>query len=304
MVTHRSIVLGALLAFLVLALSACQPIQAPATEPPAPEAETTTAALNEVTVTALEYSFDAPESIPGGWTRITLDNQGELAHDLILFKIEAGRTMEDVMEALEAEGPPEWAEFFGAASAQAGRSNWFATNLTAGDYVYLSFGEEEEGPPDAARGMIGALTVTEATGPVAEEAPIEADASIELIDFQFVISGALQAGEQVLRVSNTGTELHEVIFFKMNEGKTLQDFMALMEQEMGDEPMPEDSETPDDSEMPGEFAGVVFLSPGIVSYVSQELEAGTYVLVCFIPSPAHDMQPHIMLGMVQEITVE
>jgi uncharacterized cupredoxin-like copper-binding protein len=310
MIGHRSILISACLVLLMLALSACQPIQAPAALTPTPEAEAEAATINDVTFTAVEYSFDAPESVPAGWTRITIENQGELPHDIMLFKVEEGRTMDDVMAALEAEGPPEWAEFFGSTSAQAGASNWFATNLTPGPYIYLSFGESEEGPPDAAQGMMGTLTVTEATGPVADDAPIDADASIELVDYQFIVNGTLTAGEQVLRVINTGSELHEVIFFKLREGRTIDDFWALLEQEMGDESVPDEGETPDegempdDDEMPGDFAGAIFLSPGIVTYVTQELEAGTYILVCFIPSPTHDMQPHAMLGMIQEITVE
>lgn len=344
MVTHRSMLFGALLVLLGLILAACQPIQAPAASSTAPAVETSAepesatpeATINDVTIIAAEYSFEAPESLPAGWTRVTLENQGELPHDFILFKVEEGRTMEDVMAVLAAEGPPEWAEFFGAASARVGESNWFAANLTPGPYVYLSFGESESGPPDAAQGMIGTLTVTEATGPVPDDAPIEADVSIELVDYQFVINGTFSAGRQVLRVSNTGTELHEIVFFKMNEGMGIEDFMALMEQEMegeqapaddeetpadgeetpadgeeqeaGETPeadeMPEDGGAPDEGEMPGEFAGATYLSPGLIGYTTQEFEPGTYVIVCFIPSPEHDMQPHLALGMIREITVE
>jgi hypothetical protein len=294
----------------LLVMSACQPIQPPATSDAATsdaatnsgtagagDAGAAEAALNEVTFTAVEYSFDAPTSIPAGWTRVTLDNQGELMHDLLLFKIEEGRTMDDVMAALEAEGPPEWAEFYGSSTATGGASNWFASNLTPGNYVYLSFGSSEQGPPDAAQGMIGELTVTEADTPAAADAPIEADASVEMVDFQFVVNGPIQSGEQVLRLTNTGAELHEMVVFKLHEGKTMADFQAVMEREMSGETVPQE-------ELPGDFVTGAYLSPGLVSYWSHTFEPGNYILLCFVPSPQNDMLPHVALGMIQEVTVE
>lgn len=324
MVSPRLIIVCAL--FVSLLLSACQPVQAPTDSPPTSVAEEGTATptavaeepaatITEVTVTAVEYSFDVPESLSAGWTRITVDNQGELPHDFLLFKIEEGKTMEDVMTALEAEGPPEWAEFYGGTAVGPGESKWFASNLTEGMYVYLSFGEDEAGLPDAAQGMIGSLEVMAATGPAVDDPGIEADASIQLVDYQFVVQGEITTGDQVLRIENIGSEMHEVIFFKMHEGKTMADFMAMMEAEMGGPPEEgeagaEGEEGAEDEageiaepEMPGEFAGAIFLSPGIVTYAIQEFEAGTYVLVCFIPSPENDMKPHVALGMIQQVIV-
>jgi uncharacterized cupredoxin-like copper-binding protein len=257
-------------------------------------------ALNEVTVTAVEYSFDAPESVPSGWTRFTLQNEGEADHDFQLFKLETGRTLDDMMAALEAEGPPEWAEAYGSATAAAGESSWFAADLTPGSYAYLSFGSSEGGPPDAAQGMMGMLTVTETGAAGTGDAgtfPIDQDVAIDLVDYQFVIDGEFAAGEQVLRVRNSGTELHEVIFFKLREGKTMADFMATLEREMSGEMVPEE-------EIPGEFAGGLFLSPGRESYAPQVFTPGDYVLICFIPSPEHDMQTHAELGMIRQVTID
>lgn len=326
---RRSVCAAALIAVLTLALSACRPVQAPAGEAPSAteemaaeateemaaeasteEASTEEAAageaaavegLNEVTVTAVEYSLTLPESVPAGWTRFTLQNQGQLEHDFELFRIEEGKTLDDVMAALEAEGPPEWATFHGSTAAAAGESNWFVANLGPGSYVYLSFGNAEEGPPDAAQGMIGNLTVTEAEGSVADDAAIETaigvDVGIEMVDFQFVVSGTPTAGEQVVRFSNTGTELHEVLFFKLFEGKTMADFTAMLEREMA-------GEVVEDSEIPVDYVDSFLLSPGHVSYRTINLESGDYVLVCFISSPANEMMPHAALGMVQQMTVE
>jgi hypothetical protein len=110
---NQSMLSTVLFSLLVLALAACQPIQLVAA-PSGDAATVNQTALSEAVFVAKEYSFEGPQSLPAGWTRITLDNQGELAHDLMLFKIAEGKTIDDVMAALEAEGPPEWAEFYGA----------------------------------------------------------------------------------------------------------------------------------------------------------------------------------------------
>lgn len=296
----NSVLLIVLSASLTLTLSACQPIVAAPSVDEVPDAENfATAGLNEFTVTATEYSFEGPESIPAGWTRITFDNQGELAHDLILLKLAEGKTVDDVMTALEAEGPPEWAEFYGSVwSVKAGQQTWLAANLVPGEYVYLSFGEAEDAPPDAAQGMIGSLAVAETVSPVAVNPPIEEDLSIDLINFQFVIDGDINAGEHVLRIHNSGDQLHEIVFAKLKEGKTFEDFQAALELEMSGEA------THDGMEEPVEYVGGAFLSPGIVNYVPQTFEPGEYIFICHLPSPAHDMKAHYELGMIRQMTIK
>jgi hypothetical protein len=249
------------------------------------------AELPEVTFVGTEYAYDGPESISGGWTQINFDNQGELPHDLMLMRLLDGKTVDDVMAILAEEGaPPAWIDMVGSVSSGPGENKSFVSNLEPGDYVMLSFSGGEEGPPDAAQGMVGGLNVTEAKDEVPESALPEADATISLVDYQFVVEG-LEAGEQTVRVSNDGSELHEAIMFRLKEGKTMADFQAFME-----------SETPE-GEPPMEQVGGVFLSPGNVTYTTLDLDAGNHVFLCFIPSEKNDMQPHFMMGMITEVAV-
>ena len=55
------------------------------------------AELPEATFVGTEYAYEGPDSIPGGWTRINFDNQGEQPHDLMLMQLMDGKTMDDVM---------------------------------------------------------------------------------------------------------------------------------------------------------------------------------------------------------------
>jgi hypothetical protein len=154
-----------------------------------------------------------------------------------------------------------------------------------------------EEPPDAVQGMVASLAVGEAETAVDENALPEASGTIELVDYQFVIDG-LKAGEQTIRMSNNGTELHEAIAFRLNEGATMQDFMAFMEAE--------GSGTPPEGPPPvdGAPTALGFLSPGNVTYTSVNLDPGNYIFLCFIPSEKNDNTPHVMMGMITEVVVE
>jgi len=311
-----------LLFMLALVISACQGggqdseqqadvVEAEVQEPDAPS----TAEVEPIAVTyvATEYAYDGPESLEAGWTHITLDNQGELAHDFILVKLDEGKSIEDVMAALEAEGPPEWAEFYGGVSAEPATSASYYVELVPGNYVALSFGAAEDAPPDAAQGMIANLTIAEAGGPAGELLLPEEDASVDLVDYAFGVQGTIGKGDQLLKVSNKGTEMHEIIAFHLKDGMNMEDFMTALESDMGgeDEASAEESSGEDSGESvsgkepPFEQIGSTFLSPGISTLVNMEFaEPGTYVFICFLPSPNNEMQPHFAMGMVEEITVQ
>lgn len=270
---------------LVVALAGCQMITS---------SETVDSGVPEVTFVGKEYAYEGPESIAGGWTRVTFDNQGELPHDLMLMRLGDGKTVDDVTAMLASEAaPPSWIEMVGSASAGPGTSSSFVSELKPGSYVMLSFSGGEEGPPDAMQGMLQALTVTEATAAVDESDLPQADATISLVDYQFVVDG-LQSGGQTVKISNDGTELHEAIMFRLKEGKTMADFQAFMEAS---------GDGPPEGEPPMEEAGGVFLSPGNTTYTTLDLEPGNYILLCFLPSEKNDMTPHFMMGMVTEVAV-
>lgn len=284
-----------ILAVLLVAVSACQNSSPNLADAPAP---IDSAGINEATFIATEYAYEGPESIPGGWSRLTLNNQGQLSHDLILAKLDEGKTIDDVMAALEAEGPPEWAQFYGSITAEPGQSESYVVELTPGNYVLLSFGEAEDGPPDAAQGMIATLTVTEPQAEVAEAELPQADAEINMADYSFIINNNIEAGQQLLHVSNTGKELHEMVIYQLKDGVTMADFQAALEKEMSGEEMSAEEESQ------FEFIGNTLMSPGVSSYFSLNFEPGNYVFICHIPSPAHEMQPHFALGMIQEVNVQ
>lgn len=247
------------------------------------------------TFTATEYAYDGPESIPGGLTRIELVNAGEQEHSLWVIKLDEGKSFEDIMGVfanLESEPEfPGWMTWYGGVSAGPGGSAAYTVDLAPGVYSLFSFSEGDDGAPDAMKGMAATLTVTEPAAVGA--APPAADLRAELVDFSFIIEGEPAAGPQVVEITNTGMEPHEIILLKLAEGATVQNAMAFMMAGEDAEGAP-----------PFEFSGgAAPMAAGMTAWYEVDVEAGEYGLICFLPSPANEGAPHFMLGMVQQVSV-
>jgi hypothetical protein len=294
--------LGTLVAALTMVVAACgattpgaqqSPTAAGAQQSPTAAAVAAGAPVPEVVIVAKEYSFAGPESIPGGWTKVTLDNQGAKAHDLILFKLDQGKTMDDVMAALDSQEPPDWITLFGQSSAPAGQRRMFIANLAPGSYAMISFGNEENGPPDVAQGMVKGITVTAAS--TAQVALPQADATIDMADFHYTVS-EIKAGKQLIQANNKGAEDHEATIFSIRDGKTIDDVRALLK-------LPEDQQEQQYGELLTD-AGTIVVPAGQTGYAEQEFVAGRYALICFLPSASNGGKPHAELGMLQEVVVK
>jgi hypothetical protein len=105
-------------------------------------------------------------------------------------------------------------------------------------------------------------------------------------EYAFVMPDEAEAGVVRFNVSNTGEELHEYALGRLAEGKTLDDVKAFLESGQEDAP-----------EWFTDVGGVPVLSPGEELGLTRELEAGTYVFLCFLPSPKG--VPHVALGMLK-----
>jgi hypothetical protein len=184
------------------------------------------------------------------------------------------------------EGPPAWIQLDGEVTARSGACNMFIAHLTPGHYSMLSFGESPNGSPDVAQGMMAALVVTDASNGATEATLPQTGTSIELVDFSFVVNG-LQSGEQLVRISNSGQEPHEVAIFRLKAGAVFADVQTLLDAEMKEEAV---SDEMVDALLAD--AGSAMLAAGQINYISLTLEPGTYVLLCFLGSEAHQGKPH------------
>jgi uncharacterized cupredoxin-like copper-binding protein len=112
-------------------------------------------------------------------------------------------------------------------------------------------------------------------------------------DFSFTTPATISAGQTTFRLVNDGKELHHLTVVKLAKGKTLADFQAAFKAMKPGTPPPTWI-----TEVGGPNAAV----PGGTIEATLTLEAGNYVLMCFIPSPGETM-PHAMKGMMRALTV-
>jgi uncharacterized cupredoxin-like copper-binding protein len=258
--------------------------------PPATATEPPKAAPALVTVTATDYRFDAPATVPAGAVTIHLINHGKELHQVQLIKLENGKTAADFAKALQTPGPPpSWIKFVGGPNGTAPGQEAQATSvLTPGSYLYLCLIPSQDGVMHAAKGMVRPFEVTAASGALTE-APA-ADVTITLTDYAFQSSQPLTAGRHTIMVKNAGPQPHEIVLLKLAPGKKVEDFGTWAETGMKGPPPAEP------------LGGVGFLDKGSEGSFTADLTPGDYGFICFVPD-AKDGKPHLAYGMMKTITV-
>jgi len=250
---------------------------------------------NVVTITATDYTFGMPDTIPAGLTTFRLVNQGKELHHASLVRLGNGKTLTDFQAALAAAmknhtPPPAWMGFVGGPNALTPGDTATATQtLEPGSYLFVCWIPSADGTPHVMKGMLHPVVVSAATTPAAAEPAT--DLTITLTDYDFQLSQPLTAGTHVVRLENAGAQAHEIAITALSPGKTLQDFIAW---EQGGEkgPLPT-----------GRWlGGVSTLDAGGHAQFSATFAPGSYLLLCFWPD-AKDGKPHIMHGMAKQITV-
>lgn len=114
--------------------------------------------------------------------------------------------------------------------------------------------------------------------------------TVTATEFAFAAPAAIPAGLTTVRVVSQGAEMHHVQLVRLDEGHTVDELMRQASQPHA--PIPAWARFVGGPNAP---------APGGQSEATMELQAGTYALVCFIPS--RDGVPHMMKGMVKPLTV-
>jgi hypothetical protein len=239
-------------------------------------------------VTASNYRFDAPASVPAGRTTIRLVNRGPELHHVQLVRIAAGHTVKDLADRLAANDlSPRWVTYVGGPNAPVPGGEASATvDLAPGQYAILCLIPSPDGVPHVMKGMLKPVTVTAATRPTAAPA---ADVRMTLTDYAFGLSTDIRPGHHTIRVENQVAQPHQVLLVQLAPGRTAEQVAAWVDKQQGPPPG-------------RPLGGSTLLAHGQVDYVSADFAPGEYALLCFVPD-AHDGKPHVMHGMMRQITV-
>jgi len=254
------------------------------------------AGSNVVTITVTDSAYDAPDTIPAGFTTVRLVNKGTEHHMAHLVRLDAGRTLGEFVkaytEAVRTVGPrPVWAMRHGGPQAAPQRESSTMQYLEPGTYAMICLIPHGGGPYHFMTGMARALVVQ--AGNVAAPAYTAPTPTvvIRLVDYSFVLDRSLTAGSHVVRIESKGAQPHEIGLLKLAPGKTAKDFQAWARNPQGPPPVTAESQ-----------GGVAALAPNLDAYFKVDLTPGEYVLFCLVTAP--DGRPHTDHGMIQQIHID
>jgi uncharacterized cupredoxin-like copper-binding protein len=184
----------------------------------------------EVVITATEYRFELPASIPAGLTRLTLKNDGDEGHDAMFLRVNDGATLADLQAALKA---PDFGPIFalstslGGPEVDAGLQATTIVNLQPGHYMVVCVIPDDAGMPHYLMGMQAPLEVTETAS---DQAAPATDATVDLVEFGFAAMPMhVAAGAQVWEVANVGEQVHELLIMRQAAGVSFTDVQVMLE---------------------------------------------------------------------------
>jgi len=126
----------------------------------------------------------------------------------------------------------------------------------------------------------------------APTAPAEAQAiTYTATDNAFAGPDSIAPGMTTLTFVNNGAALHQLVLARFDDGKTLDSLMAFFQANPNADPA-----------WVHWSGGVGAIAPGATGSSTEDLQAGTYALLCFVTSPG-DSLPHIALGMSKQLIV-
>jgi uncharacterized cupredoxin-like copper-binding protein len=140
--------------------------------------------------------------------------------------------------------------------------------------------------------IAGALLVSSllvpAASALAQSPPV---VTVKATDYKFDAPASIAAGTVTLHLENAGKEVHHLWLVQLLSGKTVADFQKTMESWTSG-PMPS---------WAVDVGGPNEASTGVTADATLTLEPGSYVMVCYVPSP--DGRPHVMKGMIKGLSV-
>lgn len=250
-----------------------------------------------IEVTGMEYAFRAPDSVDAGRAVIRLRNEGKVLHEMIVMKLQRGKTVKDLADAQAANTTVRGLIEGGNAVLFAGAGDLGDGELVVDfepgrDYVlWCNFTDGDGKPQHSTLGMFKQIHVREVQA--AASVAVSPVVMVAAGDYAFTLPDTLAAGPVEFRLRNVGMQRHEISFARIKAGATAKYFIAqyLARQNI-------DSLYDNDGAVLVSWAG----DTNQVS-IRAHLEAGrTYLLLCEFQD-APDAPQHIALGMFKEIVV-
>ncbi|MEZ4671362.1 MAG: hypothetical protein R3E39_25960 [Anaerolineae bacterium] len=243
--------------------------------------------IPNVVVSVSDSGVKFSSEIPAGFVNLTFENNlAKNDYKPLIARLNDGVSMKELLAAQESGDEmqmlPLLTLYGGIHTVESGESSSYTTKLISGDYALFNTCEDN---CDAEK-PIG-FTVVESDG--TEQTPPKSDVTLALVDFAFGVPAQIPSGPLVWHIENIGEQWHHVLILPVDDGKSALDVRN--ELMSGKE-----TSLPIWSWLPSD--------PGTQSWVTIELEPGTYAVICFLPDLHSDFSPHLAHGMVQTFVVE
>ena len=248
------------------------------------------ATSSPVTVTATDFKLDMPATVPSGAVSLRLVNSGKEFHQAQIVRLDQGKTVADLEAAMKHEGPPPpWLRFVGGPNGIGpGQEATSMASLAPGNYALICLIPSPDGVSHLMKGMIQPFEVS---GGGAESALPVASDTVRLGDYSFASARPISPGQHTFLVTNGGQQPHELVLLRLAPGKTVKDFGVWATTGGMKGPPPA---------LP--LGGVAVIGQGDSGVFTADLTPGDYGMICFVPD-AKDGKPHLMHGMMKQITV-
>jgi hypothetical protein len=243
-------------------------------------------------IIAKDAGFVAPVAIVAGIRHIIFENQGSEIHEAMLVKLAADMSADDYVAAVKrGELFPKGAlDYSGPGLTSPGKAAEMWLKVDPGQYVLICWNSDHDRTQPVHPFTVGETVLD-------NEVPKE-DVVVKLVDFKFEIKGNFRAGKQVIRIETPGPTMHEIDFFRLHEGKTVDDLRRWRKDD-GRGPAPADA------------LGGALDSHDLkhVVWLRKNFSPGRYVLHCEMPvetgaSASGKNLTHADLGMVREFVIE
>ena len=186
--------------------------------------QTETVLGNVVDITAGDFFFTAPESIPGGLTTFRLRQVGKVAHDMSIVQLTQNKTFEEfaaLVKARELLTRGTWAKHLGGPGfIEVPRSTNATLVLEPGTYALACFMVFAGDPPEHQQ-MLKPLHVVPAPGAPSMEPPT--DLVVKILDDGHEFSPSLSAGRHLLRVENAASQSRLFRMERLLPGRTIEE---------------------------------------------------------------------------------
>ena len=281
------------LALALLILAGCGPVAQASGTTSAAGASNAAANLPSITVTAHDFSFDMPASIPAGLVHITFVNKGHDVHQVQYFHLLRGVTASQFIAALNAGGPASTRTLGvptgGVDETAPGLTSQVINVFPAGDYVAtcLVF-DPEMHMFHYQMGMTASMTAATTSSSV--NGPLANDGTIVLLNMTITIPANLsKPGLRTFKVINDGPGVHALDILRLAPGKTAQDVQTYLQAPSGPPPFTL-------------LGGIGGITPTAQGWIVINLPSGNYVAACLVVDPVSHL-PHAANGMLAGFSI-